>query len=403
MHRSEINIRIFFINVKWYEGEILQMNFDTTNFNVSEQNGLRLITPTRETAVSNYVWTSDNLWLRSRIETLDGKTVSQGFGKFFNLGMGPIFLQTTVEHIADAITKQDVIATVKLDGSLLIRSVHEGKVMFRTRGSFGYDHLDNGWEVDQIFKQKYPKLFDPERGEELSLLFEWTTPNNPIVMKYSEPDLTLVGVVDHAIMKYCSMRVLEAMAKELGVPLVEWYPLDSKGLEDLMTRLTTEQRIEGWVVRIDNEQILVKIKCDPYLAKHRLKSNMTSDLLADLWFTQGRPNFQTFIKSFEEQYDEETAMWALPVISKLFDGVKTLDAIVTVIEEKVRDANKKGLSRKDFAISMLSQYGQTKKFSLAMNLWTGKTDNAELLKGILLQNTKQFELGMFKTMASEVE
>jgi hypothetical protein len=199
------------------------------------------------------------------------------------------------------------------------------------------------------------------------------------------------------------MDGLMMLAEVLGVPVVEWYKLDSKGLEDLMGRLTTEQRIEGWVVRLNHGQTLVKIKCDPYLAKHRLKSNLTSDSLADIWISQGRPDYQTFVRNFGEQFDEETAAWALPVISKMFDGVKELNKIVAVIEEKVKDGQQKRLSRKDFAMSMQSQYGVTKKFALCMNLWTGHTNNDELLKGILLQNTKQFELGMFKNVAKELE
>jgi len=379
------------------------MNFDTTNFNVSEQNGLRLITPTRETAVSNYAWKTDNLWFRSRVETLDGKTVSQGFGKFWNLGMGTQGFITTVADIVQAITKNDAVATIKMDGSLLIRSVHEGKIMLRTRGSFGYEHLDNGWEVDQIFKQKYPRLWDISLFNGLSLLTEWTTPNNPIVLKYPEPELTLVGAVNHSTMTYLTLSELKIVSDAVGIPLVEWYKLDSRGLEDLMTRVTTEQRIEGWVVRIDNEQTLVKIKCDSYLARHRLKSNLTTDTLAEIWFQQGCPSYVQFVKNMTEQYDEETVAWMLPVVSLLIDGTKVLQNIVTVIEDKVRVAKEQNTSRKDFALARLSEYGQTKKFSLAMNLFSGKTDNTELLKGILLQNTRQTERGMFSRMEQSEE
>jgi hypothetical protein len=377
------------------------MNAD--DFQVTERDALRLILPTRDTAVSNGAWAPDNLWLRSRIEDLVGQTVSQGFGKFFNLGMGPEWCVTRVEHIAAAAERSDAWASIKLDGSLFVRSVHHGRIILRTRGSFGYDHLDNGWEVDQIFHQKYPKLWDLSLFPDRSLLFEWTTPNNQIVMAYGEPQITLIGAVDHARMRYERFSWLEGTSDAIGVPLVQHWALDSAGLASMMNSVATEQRIEGWVVRLRGEQHLVRIKCDPYLAKHRLRSNLSTEGLTDLWYIQGCPTYVEFTRWFAEQYDEETAMWALPVISKLFDGVRVLNSIVNVIKTKVDDALRNDMSRKDFAISMLSQYGQTKKFALCMNLFTGRTDNAEVLKGILLQNTRQMELGMFKRSPEETE
>lgn len=372
------------------------------DFQITERDGLRLILPTRETAVSNGAWTADNLWLRSRIEDLEGRTVSQGFGKFFNLGMGPTWCATRVEDIAAAAEKGDAFASIKLDGSLFVRSVHEKGVILRTRGSMGYDHLENGWEVDQIFRAKYPKLWDLSLFADRSLLFEWTTPNNRIVIGYTEPELTLIGAVNHAGMRYETLKWLGGASDALSMPIVRHWPLDSLGLLQMMSSLETEKRIEGWVVRLRGEQHLVRIKCEPYLAKHRLKSNLSTEGLVDLWFVQGRPTYTEFMRWFEAQYDEEMAMWALPAVSRMFDGIRELNDIVSTIEGKVRDALRTGLARKDFAISMLNQYGQTKKFALCMQLYTGRTDNTEVLKGILLQNTRQTEMGMFRR-SSEIQ
>lgn len=376
---------------------------ELTNFDITEQDGLRLINPNRTSAVSNYAWTTDNLWLRSRVETLDGKTVSQGFGKFFNMGMGPNFLQCSLQDIVTAITHNDAWGSIKLDGSLLIRSVYNGQVMLRTRGSFGYDHLDNGWEVDQIFKVKYPMLFEYRNLLDDSILLEWTTPNNTIVMPYKEPELTIVGGVNHSTMRYLTFSELEVVSDILGIPLVRHWRLDSVGLSELMATLTTDQRIEGYVIRINHEQTLVKVKCDSYLARHRLKSNLTTDTLADIWFTQGCPSYTKFVQNMTETYDEETVNFMLPVVSALIDGTKVLNKIVCVIEDKVRVAKEQNILRKDFAISRLAEYGQTKKFSLCMSLYSGRIDNTELLKGILLQNTRQTERGMFGRLKQSEE
>ena len=395
----------------------MENKFDTENFTVIEDNRLRLITPTRITAVSNHAWTKDNLWLRSRVETLDGRTVSQGFGKFFNLGMGTESIKCDIVDIVNAIEKNDAIATVKYDGSLLIFSWYNDQQIIRTRGSMTYKHLDNGYEIDTIFRKKYPKLFERRPNgnnyDTWSLLCEWITPNNCIVLKYPEPALVLVGAVWHGgtgvntydgitkfPMTYAPMSRLKEIAEDLQLPLVESFKLDTAGWNRIQENLSKDNAIEGYVIRINGEQTLIKVKNEPYLTKHRLKSNLTTELLIDMWLQHGQPDYKTFTQLFIETYDEEICAWAIGAISSLFDGVKQLYEIIRVIDTKVSEAHAISMSRKDFAISMQSQYGQTRKFSYAMKAWEGKYDK-NCIKGILLQTTRQHELGMFTKIAEE--
>jgi len=368
-------------------------------FDIREENGLRLIVPSHGAAVGNAAWNPSNLWWRSRVETTEGDLVSQGFGKFFNLGQGPLDLQVTVEDIAKACERDDAIATLKIDGSLLIRSVHYGQAYFRTRGSFRYEHLENGFEVEEFCK-RYPMLLDPTFAPNHSLLFEWVSPNNCIVIKYPEADITLVGAVDHASMKYERLSVLDSMSECLALKnRMMAFHLNSAGWASLQASLIDDLEREGFVIRINGQQTLVKVKCPHYLAKHALKSHLTSEKLADLYFQYGRPNFSGFLEKFSEAFDEETAMWAMPAISSLYDGVRELERIERHIEVKVIE--RQTWTRKDFAIATLAEYGQTKKFAYAMNRYLGNPKNDHLLKSILLQNTKQTEMSFLKGMGEE--
>lgn len=132
-------------------------------FRVTEQDKLRLILPKHSAAVSNEAWTPDNVWLRSRVELVkNDDTVSQGFGKFFNLGQGPDGLRVDAQDIVDAIRAGErVVATHKYDGSCLIRSVYDGKVMFRTRGSLMYTFHEKAEDEIALFCERYPLLNDP--------------------------------------------------------------------------------------------------------------------------------------------------------------------------------------------------------------------------------------------------
>jgi len=368
---------------------------------------MRLITPSHSAAVGNAAWSRDNLWWRSRVETVKGELVSQGFGKFFNLGMGPLDLNIGLADVAKAVDRGDALATLKLDGSLLIRSVYKGKVILRTRGSFTYEHLDNAFEMEE-FKRKYPLLFDPIFAYNYSLLLEWVSPNNVIVIKYPEPELVIVGAVDHRTMSYVRAEELKAFAEMTDMTdmkMVDFFPLTKKGWEDLYANLDSNHEVEGYVIRLNNEQRLVKVKCAPYLTKHSLKSRLDSETLADMYFQYGRPDFSGFVTEFGKSFDEEVAMWAMPAIASLYDGVRELNAIERHITEKVAKRREGGLSRKEFAIVTQNEYGKTKKFAFAMNLFLGihGDKNDKLLKSILLQNTKQIEMSFLKAGRDDLE
>lgn len=371
------------------------MSLDPEKFEVNEREGLRLITPARGTmGLGNAPWTRETLKYRSRVEDLEGNTVSQGFKKFFNLSSGPLELQVTIEDLIKAIDKQDAIATMKLDGSLLIRTVHQGKVMFRTRGSFGYTFLDNADEMVE-FETRYPILFDPGFFAGYSLLFEWTSPKNVIVLKYEKPEITLVGGIPHTPrLEYLSILQLGHVADLLRVPLVQWFPLTTEGFAKLNLELEKSQEIEGYVIRLDKEQTLVKVKASAYLTKHALKSSLSTEKLVDMWLQQGRPDYKTFCDNFLKSFDEETLLWAFGAISNLYDGVREFNKIKAHMVGNVYD--RISMTRKDAALAGLSDYGQTKRFSLYMSLWEGKKPKDDLIKSILLQSTKQVEIGMFK-------
>src|SRR6185436_17712246 len=99
---------------------------DTELFRIVEKDDQRLITPRHDMTNDNMGWTKDNVWMRSRVETLGGKTVSQGYAKFWNLECGPEFAKVTIANVLDAIRNgRKVVATLKVDGSLLIRSVYK--------------------------------------------------------------------------------------------------------------------------------------------------------------------------------------------------------------------------------------------------------------------------------------
>lgn len=348
------------------------------HFIVQEKDGLMLYMPSHSNAVGNDGWDREKLWFRSRIENNDERTVSQGFGKFFNLGQGPDSLRVGVDEVAEAVRAgKTVIASLKYDGSCLIRSVYRDKVMLRTRGSFSYEHHDAAQAELDGFKAKYPRLFDPTWQADKSLLFEWVTPLNQIVIKYPEPALHLIGGVHHghrhlSHLRYMLVAELEVVAQESGIPMMEYFKLASVG--DWFTfyhALLKNRDIEGYVLRLADEQTLVKVKTEPYIAKHSLKSQLSFKKLVDLWLGSSSRESELIVKQIENLYDEEVVMWALPYIVRLQEAIDLWEKALKDVERLV--FSWQHATRKEFAIAMQHKFEKDRfMFGLAMLVYGGK-------------------------------
>ena len=223
-------------------------------------------------------------------------------------------------------------------------------------------------------------MLDPAYLPDTSLLFEWVSPSNVIILKYGASDLFLVGGVRHHDLCYLRMAELQESASHLGMALVEFFSLTEQGWTDLYATLASDSEKEGYVIRLHDEQILVKVKCVLYIAKHAFKYRMSTAKLIDLWFQAGRPAQQAFLDALIRQFDEETIMWALPFITGFFRAVQSVEAHVVSVRNAVDQL--RTLSRKDFAIQM-RQNLTSRDFSLAMLLWDDKSVHDRLLRQLL--------------------
>lgn len=360
---------------------------------IEGKNGEKLITP--EFGVGNDSWEDKKtLWYRSLHIGPDDKVISCGFKKFFNIGEGVLHSQVTEK---DLLNKKDLIATLKYDGSLLIRFVHNGTIRWRTRGSLEVG-LDNKDEI-LGFIQKYPLLSDPTFCSNLSLLLEWVSPANQIVIKYPEPDIILVGAVwynknlpwyDNEF-KLLTIKELTDISSLSGIKLVDNFKLNNKNeIIKLIEKLKTEKEIEGYVIRFNNEQDLVKVKSNHYFILHALKSNLNSEALIDLFFSWDRPDFCVFQDQFEKTYDYETWQTIMPAISSMYDGIKIANRILMHIEIFVleyQNGFSEAKSRKEFALLAKQKY-QNEKLSACFSLLDNKPLNKNTYKTWIFQNCK---------------
>lgn len=362
------------------------------NFKVTEMNNLRLITPQHGIACSTELWDHENKWYRSRVECVKTKdTISQSWGKFLNLGQTNSEIGVSATDILNEIQSgHEVIATFKHDGSTLIRSVYQNKVMFRTRGSLSYEFHDNAQNEMGVFLDKYPLLNDPNFMTDCSLLFEWVTPAAQIIIKYDEPELYLIGAVSHrhrhfSHLSYLSITQLEVIAAALETPMMEYRYLRSiQDWHHLYQYIQSHKEIEGFVIRMHKDQTLVKVKSPSYITKHGLKNNLSFKNMVEFWLQHEQLDHEGILAQLEQMYDSCVVEWALPFVVEMSIAVDAWNKALSKVKSRVEGTSH--WPRKDFAIEMQEVYQDDKTmFSIAMQLWQNKEIEDKMIRNFMMR------------------
>jgi len=326
-------------------------------------------------------WRQDNKHMRSVVVNYAGEVISAGFPKFTNWGENP-------DHFPVPNSLKHCTVVEKLDGSLLIVSKYNGQYILRTRGTVDASTLANGHELE-IFKNTIlSKLADNNDTWDYSVLFEWLSPINKIVLNYGdEPSWRLIGFINHINYSLAQQDMLDAMAKKYGFDRPPTYTFSS--IEDLLKDVDQWRGKEGVVVYSKNDQMLHKVKGAWYLALHHMKSELSNiEKVIDVWLEQGMPDYQTFYNYIFTTFDYELAEQCRGMISRIVDAKKEVDKIVWGMNLFVNTRLRLLSTRKEQAEQVISAYGNTNRASFLFKLLDGKSLGKEEYKKLLFQVLK---------------
>jgi hypothetical protein len=318
----------------------------------------------------------NTLIFRSSVWNLRGELISAGWKKFFND-------QEHLEIDPLPVDIRDGSLIEKIDGSLLIWSMYKDMLVIRTRGTVDASKLDNGYEIE-FLKEKFPGVVQLVKDNPgYSVLTEWTTPTNVIVLRYSnEPDLYLLGMIDHADYSYVSQNRMDEVAKRYGIQRPRRYSFNT--LDDMRLTVNNFKGVEGICFYYNNDQCIRKFKGADYLARHRMKSELSSlDRVIDFWFMSGQMKYQEFFDHCITTFDYEIACEARGFISLVYDAWKEVLVIEQSMKEKISELS--GLPRKTQAEIIIQRWGKTNRASLAFQLLDGKQWNGDSYKKLLYQ------------------
>ena len=329
-------------------------------------------------------WTQDNKHLRSSVWNYQGELISAGFPKFTNFGENP-------EHFPVPQSLKNCTVVEKLDGSLLIVSKYKGQYILRTRGTVDAFTMDNGHELE-IFKEKIlmplvEKMGHPGETWEFSILFEWVSPINKIVLNYGdEPDWYLVGMVWHSEYHLSTQFMLDSFAKGHNLKRPATYTFSD--VNDLLENVEQWKGKEGVVIYSQDGQMLHKVKSADYLIKHRFKSEATLENTLELYFTYGKPVYQEFESKLIETFDYECFEMVRGYASQICDASKEVNKIVDGFKSFIDTQLKQLPNRKEQAQKVLSSFGQTNRASFVFAMLDGKQLSDEQLKKLFWQVLK---------------
>jgi len=328
-------------------------------------------------------WNLENLCFRSSVWNDDGELISIGFLKFFNLG-------ERADLTPPPNNLKNATVVTKIDGSLLSITKYKGNFIIRTRGTLDVSSLTNGHEIS-ILKEKYPKLFElcSDDTWPFSIILEWVSPNNQIVIRYDDVDFILIGKICHCDCKLELQSKLDSLAIKLNMKRPERFSFQS--VEDLIGRVEQWRDKEGVVLYYNNDQNLLKIKSTHYLFLHHMKSELSSlEKVLDVWLEQGMPDYMTFYNYISTTFDYELAEQCRGHISNICDGYKEVLKIIAGMDNFVKTELVKYPTRRLQAVVTFQSYGKnTNRSSFVFKLLDGKTLGKDDIKKLMFQVLKK--------------
>lgn len=188
-----------------------------------------------------------------------GALIARPFQKFFNVGE-----REGIDQIA---WSEPHTVFEKLDGSMVHGVMLGGKHVFMTRGGIS--------PQARMAMERAPAavLEASERlaREGMTAIFEFTSPDNKIVVEYSDDAVTLLAVRENVSGRYWSRAEVEGV----GVPCAAAFDpvIDPAAFVDGARGL---MGAEGFVIAFDNGHRL-KIKADDYVFRHKALATIANE------------------------------------------------------------------------------------------------------------------------------
>lgn len=254
----------------------------------------------------------------------DGDLIARPFHKFFNLGEKRLPQEEPWE--------QAHLVLDKLDGSMIHPALVKGEMVFMTRMGV----TDHGRTALSLASDGVRALARDMLEAGFTAIFEYTGPENRIVVPYDVPELTLLAVRDIRTGRYLPMDEVRRIAGRHDVPVVQAF-----GSVDDVAKFVTDARalegLEGYVIAFEDGH-RVKIKADLYALQHQALADIAQE--KNLLGLIARDALDDVVPLLAGDIAAEVRAYSDQVLG----SVARLEAEISAFVEAHRD-----LERRDFA------------------------------------------------------
>ncbi|MEJ6401433.1 RNA ligase [Yoonia sp. 2307UL14-13] len=203
----------------------------------------------------------------------DERLIARPFHKFFNIGEReqPNQVDWTRPHVI----------MDKLDGSMIHPAIIKDEMVFMTRMGI----TDQARAALAVASDGVKRLSADAMAAGQTPIFEFTGPDNRVVVEYAETAITLLAVRDIISGAYLSHADLVALAGRYGVPVAATFGqvtdanafvLQGRALRD----------VEGYVVAFEDGHRL-KLKADAYALRHKALAGVSLEKNVLAWIVEG--------------------------------------------------------------------------------------------------------------------
>lgn len=192
----------------------------------------------------------------------DGRIIARPLHKFANVGEWP----STQPGLLDFDQPHDIME--KLDGSMIHPAIVNGRLRLMTRMGC----TDHAAKAERHLTPALERECRGMLAAGHTPIFEWTAPDNRVVVSYADSRLTLLAIRHNASGDYFGRRTLDSAAACMCVEVAPRYV----GGPGFTERARQCVGLEGFVVRFADGR-WVKIKGDDYVLKRKAKESVLQE------------------------------------------------------------------------------------------------------------------------------
>jgi len=368
---------------------------------VAHKPEIRFMDQENGTVVCSYIVSCDGTFdepysqeARGIVFNKAGKVISRPLHKFFNLNQNPDVQFENVDW------SRVVRVMDKRDGSMIhtvaVKNTHHlwpTKLNFDLKSKKSYTsdvaHQAKGFlmlaetAADMKGYPRYGDFCNWCVENDLTAIFEWTSPIARIVLGYKSDALTLLHIRHNVSGEYFMLAELEVTAKSFNIPMVA-------ALDDLVEMFDSPEGVkryveettdvEGVVVQFDNGDML-KIKTAWYMERHRAMTFLRERDIAEMTLNETLDDLKSVLVGEGCDITEINTIEARVVAE--------IDAIIWTVNDIFELTGHK--TKKELAMLYSSQGCNHPFFKLIMNKKDGKEPD---YKGFYERNYLREQFGL---------